>query len=167
MPSTQGDATEQTPPDLPSYLFKERIVYLVRHVLNKGSPLAVKNRKLMVQRYQLTLSCDIIATGYTVIRSSQCSRWESAVWDRLVSLFLNPDKAWYSTHVMRTVFVDGFQFTISSRESGCSCFLQGMSMVPQVTELVLAELLYLQYESTSAPIYMYINSTGVQVWLHD
>ena len=24
-----GDATEQTPPDLPSFLFKERIVYLV------------------------------------------------------------------------------------------------------------------------------------------
>ncbi|GMH39017.1 hypothetical protein BSKO_06915 [Bryopsis sp. KO-2023] len=66
MPSTQGDASEQTPPDLPSYLFKERIVYL------------------------------------------------------------------------------------------------GMSMVPQVTELVLAELLYLQYDSPTAPIYMYINSTGVQ-----
>ena len=30
MPQLQGDATEQTPPDLPSYLFKERIVYLVR-----------------------------------------------------------------------------------------------------------------------------------------
>ena len=28
-----GDATEQTPPDLPSYLFKERIVYLVRSAL--------------------------------------------------------------------------------------------------------------------------------------
>lgn len=25
-----GDATDQTPPDLPSFLFKERIVYLVR-----------------------------------------------------------------------------------------------------------------------------------------
>lgn len=24
-----GNATEQTPPDLPSFLFKERIVYLV------------------------------------------------------------------------------------------------------------------------------------------
>lgn len=29
IPQLQGDATEQTPPDLPSYLFKERIVYLV------------------------------------------------------------------------------------------------------------------------------------------
>ena len=27
----QGDATEQTPPDLPSFLFKERIVYLVNN----------------------------------------------------------------------------------------------------------------------------------------
>ncbi|CAG9465537.1 unnamed protein product [Pedinophyceae sp. YPF-701] len=60
-----GDATEQTPPDLPSYLFKERIVYL------------------------------------------------------------------------------------------------GMSLVPSVTELMLAELLYLQYDSPTKPISMYINSTGV------
>lgn len=30
IPMLSGDATEQTPPDLPSYLFKERIVYLVR-----------------------------------------------------------------------------------------------------------------------------------------
>ena len=29
IPALQGDATDQTPPDLPSYLFKERIVYLV------------------------------------------------------------------------------------------------------------------------------------------
>lgn len=39
MPSTQGDATEQTPPDLPSYLFKERIVYLVRAVFSGILPL--------------------------------------------------------------------------------------------------------------------------------
>ena len=26
----QGDSSQQLPPDLPSYLFKERIVYLVR-----------------------------------------------------------------------------------------------------------------------------------------
>jgi len=26
----QGDASQQLPPDLPSFLFKERIVYLVR-----------------------------------------------------------------------------------------------------------------------------------------
>ena len=30
IPALAGDATEQTPPDLPSYLFKERIVYVVR-----------------------------------------------------------------------------------------------------------------------------------------
>ena len=29
IPQLQGNATDQTPPDLPSYLFKERIVYLV------------------------------------------------------------------------------------------------------------------------------------------
>jgi hypothetical protein len=36
IPMLSGDATDQTPPDLPSFLFKERIVYLVR-ALNKQS----------------------------------------------------------------------------------------------------------------------------------
>ena len=35
-----------------------------------------------------------------------------------------------------------------------------MTLVPSVTELILAELLYLQYEDKSKPIYLYINSTG-------
>eukprot|EP01025_Chloroclados_australasicus_P040099 TRINITY_DN4174_c0_g3_i1.p1 TRINITY_DN4174_c0_g3~~TRINITY_DN4174_c0_g3_i1.p1 ORF type:complete len:284 (-),score=33.78 TRINITY_DN4174_c0_g3_i1:341-1192(-) len=65
IPMLAGDATDQTPPDLPSYLFKERIVYM------------------------------------------------------------------------------------------------GMSLVPSVTELMMAELLYLQYDNPTKPINMYINSTGV------
>lgn len=36
----------------------------------------------------------------------------------------------------------------------------GMSLVPSVTELILAEFLYLQYEDEKKPIYLYINSTG-------
>ncbi len=40
---------------------------------------------------------------------------------------------------------------------------QGMSLVPAVTELLLAELLYLQYDNPTRPIFMYINSAGVQV----
>jgi ATP-dependent Clp protease protease subunit len=35
-----------------------------------------------------------------------------------------------------------------------------MTLVPSVTELILAELLYLQFEDANKPIYMYINSTG-------
>tara|TARA_B100001758_G_scaffold244517_1_gene255996 strand:- start:256 stop:399 length:144 start_codon:yes stop_codon:yes gene_type:complete len=35
-----------------------------------------------------------------------------------------------------------------------------MTLVPSVTELILAELLYLQYEDNAKPIYLYINSTG-------
>ncbi len=66
IPQTQGEAYSQTPPDLPSYLFKERIVYL------------------------------------------------------------------------------------------------GMTLVPSVTELILAQLMYLQWDNATKPIYMYINSTGVQ-----
>jgi len=33
-------------------------------------------------------------------------------------------------------------------------------LVPAVTELVIAELLYLQYADPRQPIYVYINSTG-------
>ncbi|XWS38654.1 hypothetical protein CRYUN_Cryun19dG0149400 [Craigia yunnanensis] len=36
----------------------------------------------------------------------------------------------------------------------------GMSLVPSVKELILAEFLYLQYEDAEKPIYLYINSTG-------
>jgi len=36
----------------------------------------------------------------------------------------------------------------------------GMPLVPAVTELVVAELLYLNYESSTKPVYMYINSPG-------
>ncbi|KAL7212699.1 hypothetical protein ACSBR2_015391 [Camellia fascicularis] len=36
----------------------------------------------------------------------------------------------------------------------------GMSLVPSVTELILAEFLYLQYKDEEKPIYLYINSTG-------
>ncbi|CEG00918.1 Clp protease proteolytic subunit /Translocation-enhancing protein TepA [Ostreococcus tauri] len=64
IPSLQGDAATQSPPDLPSFIFQERIVYL------------------------------------------------------------------------------------------------GMTLVPSVTELILAELLYLQYEDKKKPIQLYINSTG-------
>lgn len=41
----------------------------------------------------------------------------------------------------------------------------GMPLVPSVTELILAEFIYLQYEDASKPIYFYINSTGTtKVW---
>lgn len=36
----------------------------------------------------------------------------------------------------------------------------GMPLVPAVTELVIAELMYLQWVDPKGPIYMYINSTG-------
>ena len=36
----------------------------------------------------------------------------------------------------------------------------GMPLSPSVTELIIAQLLYLNYESSDKPIYMYINSPG-------
>jgi len=42
-----------------------------------------------------------------------------------------------------------------------------MTLVPSVTELMLAELLYLQYEDSNKPIQLYINSTGTSKVLHE
>ena len=39
------------------------------------------------------------------------------------------------------------------------CYL-GMPLVPAVTELIIAEMLYLQHKDRTKPIYLYINSTG-------
>jgi hypothetical protein len=36
----------------------------------------------------------------------------------------------------------------------------GMPLVPAVTELIVSELLYLQYTDRTKPVYIYINSTG-------
>lgn len=38
--------------------------------------------------------------------------------------------------------------------------LSGFQLVPAVTELVVAELMYLQWMDPKEPIYLYINSTG-------
>jgi ATP-dependent Clp protease protease subunit len=40
----------------------------------------------------------------------------------------------------------------------------GMPLVPAVTELIVAELLYLQYDDPDKPIKIYINSTGTSRW---
>ncbi len=50
IPALAGDATDQTPPDLPSYLFKERIVYLVRRCIKEereGTCLRLTNLVLL------------------------------------------------------------------------------------------------------------------------
>jgi len=41
------------------------------------------------------------------------------------------------------------------------CYL-GLTIVPQVAELTIAQLLWLGYDNPSKPIYLYINSTGTQ-----
>jgi len=38
----------------------------------------------------------------------------------------------------------------------------GMPLVPSVTELLIAELLFLQYQNREKPVYMYFNCTGTQ-----
>ncbi|XP_065871046.1 ATP-dependent Clp protease proteolytic subunit-related protein 1, chloroplastic [Euphorbia lathyris] len=41
------------------------------------------------------------------------------------------------------------------------CYL-GMPIVPAVTELLVAQFMYLDYDDSSKPIYLYINSSGTQ-----
>ena len=42
----------------------------------------------------------------------------------------------------------------------CYHIFVASQLVPAVTELIIAELLYLQYKDRTKPIYLYINSTG-------
>ncbi|PRW32599.1 ATP-dependent Clp protease proteolytic subunit-related chloroplastic [Chlorella sorokiniana] len=44
---------------------------------------------------------------------------------------------------------------------GRICYI-GMALVPAVTELVISELLWLNYSAPDKPVYVYINSTGSQ-----
>ena len=59
-----------------------------------------------------------------------------------------------------------YKLTADGVVNGNLGFMQGMSLVPAVTELMLAELLYLQYDSPTKPVFMYVNSTGVTVRTH-
>eukprot|EP00884_Botryococcus_braunii_P011034 jgi/Botrbrau1/19932/Bobra.0059s0049.1 len=61
----------------------------------------------------------------------------------------------YDQHKPRTPAPDLPSLLLDSR----ICYL-GMPLVPAVTELIIAELLYLQYKDRTKPVYFYINSTG-------
>lgn len=41
-----------------------------------------------------------------------------------------------------------------------------LQIVPAVTELLVAQFMWLDYDNPSKPIYLYINSSGTQVKLH-
>ncbi|MQL41390.1 hypothetical protein EI012_26130, partial [Escherichia coli] len=41
------------------------------------------------------------------------------------------------------------------------CYL-GMPIVPAVTELLVAQFMWLDYDNPNKPIYLYINSSGTQ-----
>mmetsp|Transcript_35595 Transcript_35595/g.100742 ORF Transcript_35595/g.100742 Transcript_35595/m.100742 type:complete len:336 (-) Transcript_35595:178-1185(-) len=49
---------------------------------------------------------------------------------------------------------------------GRICYI-GMPLVPSVTELVISELLWLNYSSPEKPIYLYINSIGSQTPMNE
>lgn len=44
---------------------------------------------------------------------------------------------------------------------------KSMQIVPAVTELLVAQFMWLDYDNPSKPIYLYINSPGTQVILVD
>lgn len=124
IPMLAGDATDQTPPDLPSFLFKERIVYLVRH--------SVSSYKVCIVFWCATTS-SMLCPAHDGSERGAKAQGDCDVW--------LPNAAIKRIHTS----------------------MQGMSLVPAVTELLLAEFMYLQYDNPSRPIYLYINSTGVQV----
>jgi ATP-dependent Clp endopeptidase proteolytic subunit ClpP len=61
----------------------------------------------------------------------------------------------YSEHKAKTPPPDLPSLLLDSR-----IVYLGMPLVPAVTELIVAELLYMQYTDGRSPVYLYINSTG-------
>ncbi len=148
-----GNATEQTPPDLPSFLFKERIVYLVSRLRtsmrgwNERCPGVGKRGAAHPRRGSIG------PTG-----GSFCAGGCAAGRPRLV----NPQDT-AARHASRGACPGrcakpGWKIRGCLRDAA-----QGMSLVPAVTELLLAEFMYLQYDDVQRPIHLYINSTGVAV----
>lgn len=56
-------------------------------------------------------------------------------------------------------FVSAFADFLQPCAVWCCVVLQ---LVPAVTELIIAEMLYLQHKDRFKPLYLYINSTGGQ-----
>ena len=51
-------------------------------------------------------------------------------------------------------------FLPDNLRADCLRFSSPLQLVPAVTELIIAELLYLQYRDRTKPMFLYINSTG-------
>ena len=162
IPMLSGDATEQTPPDLPSYLFKERIVYLGMSLVPSGEP----PRSVWGHRGGFLSG----PPRSPHPRSPPPRATGSPVPGRYRgSSAMTPDHA---------------EIRALNRADGpCRAGRGGLGgggrradpgagptpgpdrppppVRPAVTELMMAELLYLQYDNPEKPVYMYINSTGV------
>ena len=150
IPALAGDATDQTPPDLPSYLFKERIVYVVSRSRGRAAQSGVWRGG------SAAAAAALMAAQFCAAACQAPSRH-----DPQASSPRERRPAWRPCSSAA-----GLQSTnppLGHRRLACTPGLQGMSLVPAVTELVLAEMLYLQYDNPTRPIYMYINSTGVIV----
>lgn len=125
-----GDATEQTPPDLPSYLFKERIVYLGMSLVPSGAR-------------------NISRGSRARDHLSKQGLWHFA-GSAAISLFVA-----YVNHLKIC------QRALPPSLHPACRRQHWVSSFHAVTELMMAELLYLQYDNPEKPVIVYINSTGV------
>jgi len=141
IPSLQGDASTQTPPDLPSFIFKERIVYLVRIILwfSRWHPwkehfyrewrLSHPWRNLFLQSFY-TYSMKTISNLFTFISTPlalqrlECSGWKFP--SKMFNLFiLGRAKIWLWHRGVRHLWYD--KICYSSCPHSCSWHSVGWS----------------------------------------
>jgi hypothetical protein len=128
------DRRKPPPPDLPSLLFDQRIVYL-------GMPVGLSRPQPLRERVDPAQPVPRPARAL-----DRCIAAISSPW-------CLPAKDWRAVEAREGARRP--QFTISSLLPPPS-----LQLVPAVTELMVAELLYLEKQGNSLPIEMLINSSG-------
>lgn len=157
-------APGQAPPDLPSLLLDGRICYI-------GMPVSA--------RAAAGGSCDMLWFGCGTSAAVLCQHGGGATTRPLVLLVpvlrqgcfprCSCLQALITSQTAAGAWRDGAGH--GAADVGCRCghpnepsvvppTVSWLQLVPAVTELVISELLWLNYSAPEKPVYLYINSTG-------
>ena len=131
-----GQDGRKAAPDLPSFLLKERIVYLVRKI------------DFLFLALQADDADDLFSSSFLDLLLFPPPPFPPG--SKKPSIYL-------SSSILSPPLAHRFNYQKQNFEPN----QQGMALVPSVTELLVAEMLYLQYDDATKPIYLYINSAGV------
>ena len=108
-------------------------------------------------------SASRLPLGWTVLYLQECACFHlihilvQKSWPWTICQMLPDLKHFEAAWLYRYLCLPWLRLAMERFHKGCNLLLQ---LVPAVTELIIAELLYLQYKDRNKPMYLYINSTG-------